>query len=276
MTAPLLTITDLRVWFRQYDVGLRRRTVEPVRGMSLSVDRGEVVALIGASGAGKSLLAHAVLGLLPPNADQAGTVAFDGTPVPAPDRSRLAGRGIALLPQTLTALDPTATVISQVRRAAKLAGRSRGDAVAALREVGLGPEVDRRHPHQLSGGMGRRVLTAIALMGDPALVIADEPTPGLSQRDVAEVLKRLRAIADDDRGVLLITHDLDNALQIADRVVVCRDGRSVDEAATVDFTGRGERLGTPYTRALWQALPGNGFAVPAAGAHDAALAGAAC
>jgi peptide/nickel transport system ATP-binding protein len=264
MTAPLLAIEDLRIWFRQYDVGLRRRTVEPVRGMSVTVDAGEVVALIGASGAGKSLLAHAVLGLLPPNAGQSGTVRWNGVAVPARERARLAGKAVALLPQTLTALDPTATVISQVRRAAKLAGRPRSEAIAALHDVGLGPEVHRWYPHQLSGGMGRRVLTTIALMGNPELVIADEPTPGLAQDDVAEVLKRLRALADDGRGVLLITHDLDNALEVADRVVVCRHGKTIDEARAVDFTGDGECLRSPYTRALWQALPGNGFRLPAA------------
>lgn len=267
--APLLEVRDLRVWFRQYDRGLRRRTVHAVDGMDLHVAAGEIVALVGASGAGKSLLAHGVLGQLPANAGQDGAVRWRGEELDPQTRARLAGRSIALLPQTLSALDPTATVRSQVRRSARVLGRDRDAGTAALRSVGLGPDVDRRYPHQLSGGMGRRVLTAMALLGDPELVIADEPTPGLAAGDVADVLKRLRAMADDGRGVLLITHDVGAALEVADRVVVCRAGRTVDEASVRDFVGSGERLGHPYTRALWCALPGNGFVVTPAAEEDA-------
>lgn len=257
--SPLLEVRDLRVWFSQYDRGLRRRTVHAVAGMDLQVDSGELVALVGASGAGKSLLAHAVLGMLPANAGQSGTVRWRGDELDAARRRRLAGRQIALLPQTLTALDPTATVGSQARRSAQVVGRPPGDGIVALRTVGLGDSVDRRYPHQLSGGMGRRALTAMALMGDPDLVIADEPTPGLGADAVAEVLDRLRALADAGRGVLLITHDIRAALGVADRVVVAQGGRTVDEAPVANFAGAGESLQHPYTRALWQALPGNGF-----------------
>lgn len=251
----LLEVQDLRIRFRQYDRGLRRRTVTAVDGMDVTVAAGEVVALVGASGAGKSLLAHGVLGMLPPNAEQSGVVRWHGRALDPTERARLAGRGIALLPQTLTALDPTATVRSQVRRAARVVGRPPGDGLAAVRAAGLGPEVDRRYPHQLSGGMGRRVLTAIALLGNPDLVIADEPTPGLAPGDVVEVLGRLRAMADEGRGVLLITHDIAAAVEVSDRVVVCQSGRTLDDAPAADFTGAGDRLAHPYTRALWQALP---------------------
>ncbi|MDO5503626.1 MAG: ABC transporter ATP-binding protein, partial [Actinomycetia bacterium] len=108
----------------------------------------------------------------------------------------------------------------------------------------------------------RRVLRAIALLGDPDLVIADEPTPGLGRQESDDVLNHLRAVADQGRGVLLITHDISVALRVTDRVVVAREGRTVDEAPVADFTGDGSRLQHPYTRALWNALPGNGFALP--------------
>jgi peptide/nickel transport system ATP-binding protein len=255
---PLLDVENLRIWFRQYDRGLRRRTVVAVDGMDLSVAAGEVVALVGASGAGKSLLAHGVLGLLPPNAHQEGVVRWRGEPLPPRERAALAGRTVALLPQTLTALDPTATVRAQARRSATVLGRAPADGIAAVRAERLDQAVDRRYPHQLSGGMGRRVLTAMALLGDPDLVIADEPTPGLAAPDVTRVLRRLRAMADDDgRGVLLITHDISAAVEVADRVVVCRAGRTVDEAPAAAFTGTGVALEHPYTRALWEALPEN-------------------
>lgn len=255
----LLEVSDLRVWFIQYARGLRRREVVGVESMDLRVDAGELVAMVGASGAGKSLLAHAVVGLLPPNAGQGGTVRWRGREVSPAQRADLAGRGIAMLPQTLTALDPTATVRRQVRSAARTVGRAPADGIAAIRAAGLDETVDGRFPHELSGGMARRVLTAMALLGDPELVIADEPTPGLGPDEVTEVLRRLRRMADDGRGVLLITHDLEAALKVSDRVVVVRAGRTVDEAPVAAFSGDGAGLEHSYTRALWQALPANGF-----------------
>ncbi|OLT20330.1 hypothetical protein BJF78_35625 [Pseudonocardia sp. CNS-139] len=158
--------------------------VPGLTGMDLDVAAGEVVALVGASGAGKSLLAHAVLGLLPPNALEGGRVLVDGAEVAPADRRRLAGRDVVLLPQSVTFLDPVATVGAQVRRSARLAGLPdpRTAAVAALRRHGLGPEVLRRYPHELSGGMARRVLVAMGTLGSPRLILADEPRPACSTR----------------------------------------------------------------------------------------------
>lgn len=267
----LLRVEHLSVSFTQYERGLRRRTVTPVSDMSLDVRAGEVVALVGASGAGKSLLGHGVLGMLPPNASTTGVVRWRGEELDVARRRALAGREVALLPQALSHLDPTATVGAQVRRSARLAGASRREAKAraleALTSQGLDPSVLRLYPHQLSGGMGRRVLTACALMGDPALVIADEPTPGLAASSVRAVLDRLRAIAADGAGVLLITHEITAALEVADRVVVVDRGRTLEETPASAFTGTGEQLRHPYTRALWQALPGNGFRMPDRHAH---------
>ncbi|WP_309136341.1 ATP-binding cassette domain-containing protein [Nocardioides campestrisoli] len=262
---PLLQVEDLVIAFQQYDRGLRRRVVTAVAGMSLDVHAGEVVALVGASGAGKSLLGHAVLGLLPPNAHEQGRIRWRGDEVDLPARRALAGRQTALLPQSLTHLDPSATVGAQARRSARLLGASRREARVrareAVREQGLADDVLSLYPHQLSGGMGRRVLTALALMGDPALVVADEPTPGLGPDQVAAVLDRLHRIAQAGSGVLLITHELGPALRVADRVVVARRGRTVEHAPAAAFAGDGSLLTHPYSRALWRALPQNDFAV---------------
>ncbi|WP_241901417.1 ATP-binding cassette domain-containing protein [Nocardioides houyundeii] len=264
----LLEVHDLSVHFEQYDRGLRRRTVPAVEQMSLSVREREVVALVGASGAGKSILGHAVLGLLPANARERGEIRWRGAPVGAAQRRRLAGTQTALLPQSVSHLDPTATVGAQARRAARLAGHGRRTARAraaeALRAQGLAESVLRLHPYELSGGMARRVLTALALMGDPALVIADEPTPGLAPESVVAVLDRLRRIADAGSGVLLITHELGPALHVADRVVVARRGRTLEEAPVGAFAGSGQALEHAYSRALWRALPQNGFQLPRA------------
>ncbi|WP_433158000.1 ATP-binding cassette domain-containing protein [Kribbella sp. CA-247076] len=265
MTA-LLTIEELKVSFVQYARGLRRREIVALAGMDLVADRGQVVALVGASGAGKTLLAHAVLGMLPPNATEAGTVTYAGTVVDPVARRRLAGREIALLPQSVDYLDPLATVGRQVRRSARLAGHDDPDRVAAtaLEARGLGREVLRRYPHELSGGMIRRVLVTMATMGDPHLILADEPTPGLPASDVAAVLADFRTLADDGRAVVLITHELQGALEIADTVVICHDGRTVESAAPTAFSADGSALQHAYTKALWRALPANGFTVPEA------------
>lgn len=256
---PLLHVDDLHIRFPRYARGLSRQHLTVVEGMSLEVAAGEVVALVGASGAGKSLLAYSVLGFLPETAVETGTVAWRGEPLAPAGRRALAGRELVLLPQQLSALDPTATVGAQVRRAARLVGRPVDDALGRLQDSGLEPGVERLYPHQLSGGMARRVLRTMALLGDPALVIADEPTPGLGRREADEVLDHLRGLADAGTGVLLITHDISVALRVTDRVVVALEGRTVDEADATDFVGSGERLTHPYTRALWNALPGNAF-----------------
>lgn len=261
----ILDVEHLAVTFAQYERGLRRRKVTALADMSVRVGPGELVALVGASGAGKSLLGHAVLGILPPNASESGTVTYDGRPVDPAARRALAGREVALLPQSVTFLDPTATAGAQVRRAAQLAGVAdpRAAAAEALASRGLGSAVAASYPHQLSGGMARRVLAAIALIGTPRLVIADEPTPGLAAVDVTRTLAGLREIAAGDRGVLLITHDLIGALGVADRVVVCDAGRTLEEAPVTAFAGDGAGLRHPYSRALWRALPRNRMEVSA-------------
>lgn len=268
----LLDVAGLSVTFVQYAQGLRRRHLQVVTDLDLRVDAGELVAIVGASGSGKSLLAHALLGLLPDNARERGTVRFDGATLSHPDRARLRGSAIALIPQTVASLDPMATVGSQVRRAAALAGRSDPvtAAATALTERRLDPSVEHRYPHELSGGMARRVITAIALIGKPRLVIADEPTPGLHPEIVAEALGTLRNLADDGAAVALITHDLEAALQVADRVAVFYAGTTVEVAPVDAFSMDGVHLHHPYSRALWRALPRNGFS-PLPGAQPSPL-----
>jgi peptide/nickel transport system ATP-binding protein len=264
-TPALLEVRGLEVDFVQYERGLRRRTVSALAGMDLIASPGEVVAMVGASGAGKSLLAHAVLGLLPPNAVERGTVAYDGVELGPVGRRRLAGRETMLLPQSVSFLDQLSPIGRQVRRSARLAGHPDPwqAAKAALERRGLGPEVLRRYPHELSGGMNRRVLVAMATMSSPRLILADEPTTGLPAATVRTTLAEFREMADAGCAVVLITHELQAVLDVADRVVICREGRTVADGAPTAFAGDGSALVHPYTRALWQALPANGFRVPA-------------
>ena len=115
------------------------------------------------------------------------------------------------------------------------------------------------YPFQLSGGMARRVLVSTALMNNPKLVIADEPTPGLDEKAVAETLKHLKQMAENGVGVLLITHDINAALEVANRIAIFYAGYVIEIALTSDFKEDGENLLHPYTKALFKALPENGF-----------------
>ena len=211
---------------------------------------------MGASGSGKRLLAHGILGILPYNSAMEGTILYQGEPLTRKRLETLRGREIALIPQGVTYLDPRMEVGAQLRKGrSDLSAREKSRNVLA--RYGLGPEVERLYPFELSGGMARRVLIATAVMEQPGLILADEPTPGLDARAAGRILGHIRERAEEGTGVLFITHDLELALTIAHRVLVLYAGESVEEADAADFAAG--RLRHPYTKALWCALPQNGF-----------------
>jgi len=258
----LLAVDRLTVAFRRYQGVFSEIDIDCLTDLSLDVDRGEVVALFGASGAGKSLFAHAVLGLLPPNAVVTGSIRFDGERLDAPRIAALRGRRIALVPQSLSHLDPLATIGQQITWAARRAGRrgfQRADAIAALNRFGLDELFLASYPHTLSGGMARRVMLAIASISDADLVIADEPTNGLDPVNAANVFGFLRGFAKAGKGVVVISHDLAAAVDSADRVAVLRDGALVATEDAVTFKRDGGAGLTAYASELWRALPQHDF-----------------
>ena len=268
----LLQVEGLSVAFSLYDPAdarffrARRREVRALSDLTLSVHVGEVVAVVGASGSGKTLLADAVLGLYEPNAIVSGTVWFDGVRQDAASLSRLRGREIALVPQSVGYLDPLMKVGAQVRgRAADAADARRRDerARALFARYGLAREVEDLYPFELSGGMARRVLLASALVGEPRLIVADEPTPGHDLDLAVRALDDLRAFADAGGGVLLITHDIELALRVADRIAVFRTGTVVEETSVESFASP-ETLRHPFSRELWHALPEHDFSTEGA------------
>ena len=260
---PILQVKDLSISFTQYGRGTRQVLLPVIQDLSLTIRPGQVVAVVGSSGSGKSLLAHGILGILPYNSHMAGEITFLGQPLTPKQAEAVRGTEFVLVPQGLTSPDPLMKAGPQIRKGRR-DQKARQASRTALKRYGLGEEVESLYPFELSGGMARRVLIATAAAETPKLVIADEPTPGLDARSAQRVLGHFRELADGGAGVLLITHDLELALTIADRVAVFYAGETVEEADAADFAAG--KLRHPYTRALWNALPQNGF-VPIPGAQ---------
>jgi peptide/nickel transport system ATP-binding protein/oligopeptide transport system ATP-binding protein len=240
----LLAVENLHVHFLLRDRADELRIARALNGVSLAVSAREVLGLVGETGAGKSLTALAVMGLLRAPAKRvAGRIAFDGVELTALDQAALnaiRGNRIGMIVQSpKTSLDPVTRIGAQLvrahlahRRASRAAARARAEAMLAAVEI---PDPARRMlawPHELSGGMAQRVLMALALINDPDLVIADEPTTGLDVTVQAQVLDLLRAkIRERDRAAIIITHDLGVVAQYCDSVAVMFAGTIVESGA---------------------------------------------
>ncbi len=233
--------------------------------MSLTVERGETRGLVGESGAGKSTIGKAILGILPSAVRvTSGEVLFEGQDLlkaPAALRRRLIGERIALIPQDpMTALNPGRRIEGQLTDGLRLwrdlsAGAAREAALKLLDEVQIRePErVLRSFPHELSGGMRQRVLIAAAFALEPKLIVADEPTTALDVTVQKQILRLIRAMQSaHGTSVLFVTHDLGVVAQICDRVTLLFGGRVVEEGRTADLLQAPRH---PYTRALLEACP---------------------
>ena len=253
----ILEIQGMSVSFDQYAHGFSKTTLEVIRDLDVKVHEGEMVAVVGSSGSGKSLLAHGILGILPYNAALGGKMLYQGEELTQERKERLRGNEIVLVPQSVAFLDPLMKIGPQIRKGKKDPA-SRARLYRIFEGYHLKKEVQDLYPFELSGGMNRRVLVSTAMMGEPKLVIADEPTPGLHIKMVRRVMEHFRELADRGAGVLLITHDLEQALAVADRVAVFYAGTTVEDAPVSDFRQE-ETLRHPYSKALWQAMPQNGF-----------------
>ena len=255
-----------------------------LRDVSLAVAPGEVHGLVGESGAGKSTVARAVLGLLPRTVRvTTGAIILDGTELLTLDQRRrrpLIGASVALIPQDpLTALNPSRRVEAQLTDGLRMwkgcsAAEARRHALALLDEVRMRePErVMRCYPHELSGGMRQRVLIAAAFALEPKLVIADEPTTALDVTVQKQILRLIRDMQlRHGTGAVFVTHDLGVVAQICDRVTLLYGGRVMEQGTAEDLLLRPQH---PYTRALVAASPR--YDRPDAGLHpvsDAVLAG---
>lgn len=256
----LLELKNLRV-----EILLRRQTLVALDGVSLHVEEGEVLGIVGESGAGKSLTVDAIIGLIqPPGRIRQGKVLLAGRRIDnlsdaAMQRIRGAQIGV-VLQDPMTSLNPLYSIGHQLVQTIRThlsidreAARRR--AVDLLAEVGI-PSPDRRfsfYPHQFSGGMRQRVVIALALCAEPRVIIADEPTTALDVSTQAQILDLLRQLGREHRtAVVLISHDMGVIAEMADRVVVMYAGRIVETGAVKTLI---ERPQHPYTQGLMSSIP---------------------
>ena len=256
---PILSVKDLGISFSQYTKGLRRRELEVITNLDIDLYEGEILAVVGSSGSGKSLLAHAILGILPDNATTEGNIIYKGKTLTLKDKEKLRGREIVFIPQSVNFLDPLMKVSKQVKISIENKEKANKRQRDIFNKYGLDKKVDNLYPFELSGGMARKVLLSTALVSDCKVIIADEPTPGLDEKSLNEALKDFRNIADSGCAILMITHDIEAALKIADKIAVFYAGTTLEIANVNDFKGDGKNLRHPYSKALFNALPLNGF-----------------
>ncbi len=255
----ILSVQDLRVSFRAYG-GI----VQALRGISLELKKGETLAIVGESGSGKSVTSKAIMGILPMNASiDEGSIMYDGMDLTRVDESRMheiRGKRIGLVFQDpLSSLNPIMKVGKQIMEVLTRQGmskaRAREQALQLMRDVGI-PEPERRidqYPFQFSGGMRQRIVIAIALAGNPEILICDEPTTALDVTVQARILELINKIrAERNLSVIFITHDMGVVAQMADRICVMYAGKVVE-------TGTAEEIffepAHPYTWALLSSMP---------------------
>lgn len=257
---PLLTVNNLQTEFPT-----RAGLVRAVNDVSFSVDRGELVGLVGESGCGKSITALSIIGLIsPPGKIVGGSIKFKGEELISAKEKRLReirGNDIGMIFQDpMTSLNPVYTVGEQIAEALRLhrnldRKNAREAAIEAMKEVAI-PSPERRvkdYPHQLSGGMRQRVMIAMALACDPELLIADEPTTALDVTIQAQILELLDDLRKTRKlAVLLITHDLGVVAEVADRVCVMYTGKIVEESGVDELFANPKH---PYTQGLLRSVP---------------------
>ena len=261
MTNPRSMTDLLEIRGLCVDIGARR----VVDGVDLTVAPGECVGIVGESGSGKSLTLRSVIGLLPRGARRSeGELRFDGAAYLPAD---LRGHGIAMVFQEpMTALNPTRRTVDLIadgvlcgRRERLSRRRARQIAVGLMREVGV-PDPERRakaYPHELSGGLRQRVMIAMALAGNPRLLLCDEPTTALDvtvQDQILGVLDRLRE--ERGLGLLFVTHDLGVIAQVSQRIAVMYEGRLVEQGGTTEVLAAPKHRYTAALRAAAAAIEG--------------------
>lgn len=254
----VLEVSGLRVYYRTL-AGIVRAVDE----VSLSVGEGEVLGLAGESGCGKSTLGYAILGLVPPPGRiEGGSVVIDGielTKLGESDLRKVRWSKVSMIFQgAMNVLNPVYTVEKQLTEVLMVhKGMNQREAAKvvadALKQVGLNPDVMRRYPHELSGGMKQRVVIAMALLLKPRLVIADEPTTALDVVIQAQIMNLLKKIkAEEKMSMIFITHDLSLIAEISDRIAIMYAGKIAEVGPSDEIFNEPKH---PYTQGLLKSIP---------------------
>ena len=251
----ILEVKNLNIGINMYDKLLNQKLHQMVFDLNVTIKKGEILAIAGSSGSGKSLMAHAILGILPKNAVVSAEIKFKNEIVDENRLSQLRGKEITFVPQSIAYLDPLMTIEDQLMRK----DINKQDFFKVMDTLGFTKADLGKYPFQLSGGMARRVLIANTILSKADLIIADEPTPGLSLDLAIEVLNHFRNMANDGKGILLISHDIDLVCNIADRMSIFYGGHILETLNTKDFLKGEKYIRHPLTKAFWKALPQNDF-----------------
>ena len=251
----ILEVKNLNIGFNMYDKLLNQKLYQMVFDLNVTIKKGEILAIAGSSGSGKSLMAHAILGILPKNTVVSAEIKFKNEIVDEDRLSQLRGKEITFVPQSIAYLDPLMTIEDQLMRK----DINKQDFFKVMDTLGFTKADLGKYPFQLSGGMARRVLIANTILSKADLIIADEPTPGLSLDLAIEVLNHFRNMANDGKGILLITHDIDLVCNVADKMAIFYGGHILETLNTKDFLKGEKYIRHPLTKAFWKALPQNDF-----------------
>ena len=238
---------------------LGQKTWHPLLSdISLEVRPGELLALVGSSGEGKSLLLQSALGLLPDNMRCHGDIWLDGQRLSDTDKVAQRGKSLCYVPQGVSALNPLIKVGPQLLRAAQLSGVQLGMAEVAeqLQRYNLLPGLVDEFPRRLSGGMAKRVLASGAALSEARYILADEITSWLDDEHACQLLTSLKGFCQQGRGILWVTHDLALAARFADRIALLHQGQLHETVSAQTLRNQG---GSPWLQSLWAALPEQQF-----------------
>lgn len=254
----MLTFDNLTIDVAQFR-WLGKKSWSPLlQDISLDIQLGEMVALVGGSGEGKSLLLQSVLGLLPNNMRCHGDIVLNGQALTEKTKLQHRGNALCYIPQAVSALNPLIQIGPQLERAAILSGQhiKMHDVALHLQQYNLQAELVKSYPSQLSGGMAKRVLASSATLSHAEYILADEISSWLDDEHAVQLLENMKSLCRNGRGILWVTHDLAMAVRFADRVALLRNGMLEEVLSSQKLKQGG---GGKWLQSLWNALPEHQF-----------------
>lgn len=253
----LLELKNLTISFSD-NLTFNQKTTTVVKNINFKVEKKSIVAIVGASGAGKSLLAHAILGILPKNAICTGEIIFQDKVLSNQDFNKYRGQEFSLIPQSVNYLDPLLKIKKQLGLKPEYIERAK----KLMNDLGLEEDVLELYPRELSGGMARRVLFALSLASESEIILADEPTPGMQASQAVKALSILKEqVINQKKSVILITHDLDLALEFADQIVFLNQGQVINTMSPAQFNLGPDIWWNDFTKQMYHAMPQHEFSL---------------